>query len=72
MVLMDGLLGSLDHFTRRHLYNVFLDFWAEPCKTIVTLPPPHDEDVRASADAVTITKAILERLGITEEEATRP
>ena len=37
----------------------------------VTLPRPRDEDVRASGDAVGITKVILAHLGITEEEATR-
>ncbi len=36
----------------------------------VTLPRPRDEDVRAGAEAVGITKVILEHLGITEEEAT--
>ena len=35
----------------------------------VTLPRPRDEDVRASAEAVEITKVILAHLGITEEEA---
>lgn len=37
----------------------------------VRLPRPRDEDVRASGDAVGITKVILAHLGITEEEATR-
>ena len=37
----------------------------------VTLPRPRDEDVRASEEAVNITKVILAHLGITEEEATR-
>ena len=36
----------------------------------VTLPRPRDEDVRASNEAVDITKVILAHLGITEEEAT--
>ena len=36
----------------------------------VTLPRPRDEDVRAGAEAVAITKVILQHLGITEEEAT--
>ncbi len=36
----------------------------------VTLPRPRDEDVRAGAEAVQITKVILQHLGITEEEAT--
>lgn len=35
----------------------------------VNLPRPRDEDVRASAEAVEITKVILAHLGITEEEA---
>lgn len=37
----------------------------------VGLPRPRDEDVRASNEAVGITKVILAHLGITEEEATR-
>ena len=37
----------------------------------VTLPRPRDEDVRAGAEAVRITKVILAHLGITEEEATK-
>ena len=37
----------------------------------VGLPRPRDEDVRASNEAVDITKVILAHLGITEEEATR-
>ena len=37
----------------------------------VGLPRPRDEDVRASEEAVGITKVILSHLGITEEEATR-
>ena len=37
----------------------------------VDLPRPRDEDVRASAAAVDITKTILAHLGITEEEATQ-
>lgn len=37
----------------------------------VTLPRPRDEDVRAGAEAVQITKVILAHLGITEEEATK-
>lgn len=37
----------------------------------VTLPRPRDEDVRASDEAVSITKVILAHLGITEEEATK-
>lgn len=37
----------------------------------VGLPRPRDEDVRASNEAVSITKVILAHLGITEEEATR-
>lgn len=37
----------------------------------VRLPRPRDEDVRASSEAVGITKVILAHLGITEEEATR-
>ncbi len=37
----------------------------------VTLPRPRDEDVRAGAEAVRITKVILQHLGITEEEATK-
>ena len=36
----------------------------------VNLPRPRDEDVRAGAEAVQITKVILQHLGITEEEAT--
>lgn len=36
----------------------------------VTLPRPRDEDIRAGAEAVGITKVILAHLGITEEEAT--
>lgn len=37
----------------------------------VKLPRPRDEDVRASNEAVEITKVILAHLGITEEEATK-
>ncbi len=37
----------------------------------VRLPRPRDEDVRASAPSVEITKTILAHLGITEEEATK-
>ena len=37
----------------------------------VQLSRPRDEDVRASTDAVDITKTILAHLGITEEEAIR-
>ena len=36
----------------------------------VSLPRPRDEDVRASAEAVSVFKLILSHLGITEEEAT--
>ena len=37
----------------------------------VVLARPRDEDVRASNEAVEITKVILAHLGITEEEATK-
>lgn len=37
----------------------------------LNLPRPRDEDVRASAEAVEVTKVILAHLGITEEEATQ-